>query len=577
MQFNDLFIDASFPANIKADEPTPKLITIKVQWDTNLSRSDILQINWAEPVIDIQYQWHPLCKFDHSLNVDWYPPMVSRAASSAPVYSYYNALGRNRLTMALSDASTPINTSIGVHEEDGTLIFKVEIPMKAMENFHTYTITLYRDYDDISFSDALRRVSMWWETDCNMKPVIIPQEAKEPIYSFWYSFHQATIAEKIEAECVRAKEFGFHTVIIDDGWQTEDENRGYGFCGDWSPAPSKIPDMKEHVRRIHSLGLKYVLWFSVPFIGYYSKQWDRFKNMILERKNHLATGVLDPRFPEVREYLIGIYEKALRDWDIDGFKLDFFDEFKGHPAPDPTPDMDYDLIEPAVIRLITDITGRLNAIKPGLLFELRQNYIGPLMRLFGNMFRVADCPDDALSNRVGVIDLRLLSGSTPVHSDMLMWHRNETSEAAAMQIQSVLFSVPQISVKLDTLSTEHAQLLRYWLDFIRSHRDLLIDAPIEVESPQDLYPIVRVQKDGKAIIAVYSEGRIVKMNPSEFDVWIINANGGHEVVLDLPYEKNYEIVITDCIGHVVEKNIKMLSGLSRLCIPRSGAAHLCDI
>ncbi len=37
--------------------------------------------------------------------------------------------------------------------------------------------------------------------------------------------------------------------------------------------------------------------------------------------------MLDPRYPEVREFLIGIYEKALLDWDLDGFKLDFVDEF----------------------------------------------------------------------------------------------------------------------------------------------------------------------------------------------------------------------------------------------------------
>ena len=41
----------------------------------------------------------------------------------------------------------------------------------------------------------------------------------------------------------------------------------------------------------------------------------------------LAAYTLDPRYPEVRQYLIDTYVKALRDWELDGFKLDFIDRF----------------------------------------------------------------------------------------------------------------------------------------------------------------------------------------------------------------------------------------------------------
>lgn len=83
--------------------------------------------------------------------------------------------------------------------------------------------------------------------------------------------------------------------------------------------------------------------------------------------------------------------------------------------------------------------------------RVRQRYIGPNMRRYGNMFRVTDCPNSAIRNRVGIVDLRMLSGSTTVHSDPLMWHPQETPELAALQIISSIFATVQISVKLEKL------------------------------------------------------------------------------------------------------------------------------
>ena len=38
-------------------------------------------------------------------------------------------------------------------------------------------------------------------------------------------------------------------------------------------------------------------------------------------------GTLDPRFPEVREYLVQTYERVIGEWGFDGVKLDFIDCF----------------------------------------------------------------------------------------------------------------------------------------------------------------------------------------------------------------------------------------------------------
>ena len=162
-----------------------------------------------------------------------------------------------------------------------TLIFPLMRRIRASAGAHEYRLTLYRNQEDVSFAQALRAVSRWWEEACGLTPSPVPPEAKQAMYSSWYSFHQATVAGEIEAECAEAAALGMGSVIVDDGWQTEDGSRGYAYCGDWQVAEGKIPDMAAHVARVHALGMKYLLWYSVPFMGYRSKGFPAFADKLL--------------------------------------------------------------------------------------------------------------------------------------------------------------------------------------------------------------------------------------------------------------------------------------------------------
>ncbi|MFR7718112.1 MAG: hypothetical protein ACLU3N_05510 [Lachnospiraceae bacterium] len=79
----------------------------------------------------------------------------------------------------------------------------------------------------------------------------VPDATKKAMYSFWYSMHQNVTAKNVE-ESRRAAQLGLSAVIVDDGWQTEDNNRGYAYCGDWEPSGQKfltLPDMLQMYRR----------------------------------------------------------------------------------------------------------------------------------------------------------------------------------------------------------------------------------------------------------------------------------------------------------------------------------------
>lgn len=120
------------------------------------------------------------------------------------------------------------------------------------------------------------------------------------MYSTWYSFHQQLVPAEVEKQCLLAKELGCEAVIVDDGWQTLNNERGYAYCGDWEVSPDRIPDMKGFVDRVHALGMKFILWYSVPFVGRYSKAWSRFAGKYINTYDGPDTAVFDPRFPEVR-------------------------------------------------------------------------------------------------------------------------------------------------------------------------------------------------------------------------------------------------------------------------------------
>ena len=146
--------------------------------------------------------------------------------------------------------------------------------------------------------------------------------------------------------------------------------------------------------------------------------------------------------------------------------------------------MDCSCLQEALNKLLEKTMKKLKHIKPDILIEFRQRYIGPAIRQYGNMLRVCDCPNSGLSNRVGVVDLRLLSGSTAVHSDPVMWHRDEKPEIATLQMIACLFATLQFSVRLDTLSEGQKQMVQNYLTFMKEHKGLLQETPIEAKEPQ---------------------------------------------------------------------------------------------
>lgn len=530
-----------------------------------------ITLKWKIPGINVKGVWKPTTDFSKRIQADWeLEHMESRISIDAPVITLFGNDDTNVMTFSCSNPINTLEMNARLREEDNHFYCHLTFFSEEEQEIDYFKAQLRVDFRNIHFSDCLRDVSKWWETFEELQPTSVPDIAKKPIYSTWYQFHQSLDEETLVAECQIAKGMGYESIIIDDGWQTNDSNRGYDFTGDWQP--ERFPDMAGMIKNVKSTGMKAAIWYSVPFCGKKSKAYRKFKGKFLTEEHRWAP-VFDPRYPEVREHLIGLYTNALKDWNLDGFKLDFIDDFHLYES---TPlgkenGRDYASINEAVDRLLTDVITQLRAIKSDVFIEFRQKYTGPAMRKYGNMFRAFDCPGDAVMNRVRIADIRMLCGNTAAHADMITWHNDETVEVAALQLINTLFGVPQLSIMLQDAPAAHLEMVEFYTKYWNENADTLMNGYFVPSKPLANYLTQRVSKDGTTIIGVYEE-MVTTLENADNHIHIHNGQISNQIVIRNTKDfGTYKCKVYDCKGSLVsDSNLEFEKGLLEIAIPPCG-------
>jgi len=537
----------------------------------------VFDLSWLVSQRDAHHFWS---SGETHYGIPWFAPHISDISSWLPLYAYLDANDHNRYTFACSESCRRVEFRSPIIETKMAFAGSFRFFTSPEAPLDAYEVSVRFDVRDVFYAETIAAAADWMCAARGFEPLPAPESAFDPLYSSWYTFHQVVSADLVEEECALAAPLGMKTVILDDGWQIDLplENRkgsGYLYCGDWK-AGRNFPDMAAHVRRVHALGFKYMVWYSVPFVGEKSENFARFKDKLLPVS--CAGGwVMDPRFPEVREFLIATYEKALADWDIDGFKFDFIGRFTLQPGvTDPAVAQNYagrDIksVPVAVDRLLTDVMTRLKAKKPDVLIEFRQSYIGPCIRKFGNMIRATDCPCSMVENRTRVARLRLTSGKTAVHSDMLEWRADETPESAARAILNALFSVVQYSVRLKTLPEAHVRMMRHWIAFTQAHREALLKGAFRPHLPASDYPLLEGESAAERVWGIYAPNLVVPTGMLDRPVYIVN--GANVPTLPVDFGASAMVEKFDTFGNPVGTET-VPAGLRRITLPVSGYARI---
>lgn len=564
----------------------PPSARVKTEWRDGIGIVEIqgeepcsgFSAEWRIPQDDIQFCWVADAGkigigYPQFLPPDWFSKTTSQLCCRVPVFSLVGADSGNRLTAAVSESVLPVEFHSGISEYS----FQAECRIVFPAFSHPFCVQIRLDLRKIPFSSALRDVAAWWEKMAEYSPMPVPESALEPLYSTWYSYHHEITPEAVEQEAELGLDYGLGTMIVDDGWQKICGAGSYPSAGEWIPS-DRFSDLKEHVRRVQAMGVRYLMWVALPFLGEDSPLFSAMKGKLLYFSKGLRTWVVDPRFPEVRSRLIERCSQLVESFGLDGLKIDFLDRF---PVPSDCVDpaiaeefagRDCKSVDEAVFLLLEELCRTLRAIRPDILIEFRQDYNAPAMRRFANMFRASDCPGDRISNRRRIINLRLLSGNTAVHSDMLGWCAEESAESAARQLWNIVFSVPQISVRLAELSPEHRRMLRSWLAFWRENRELFLAGNLTPLHPELNYPVVMVENASSAAVVVYAENQVVKLCCGKTRFLLVNASASEEVLVELAGEE-LKAEVFDCFGNLTEQ-IPLHPGLQKIRIPCSGRLEM---
>ena len=500
---------------------------------------------------------------------DW-KSSYSELAYEVPIAVAFDECERSKVAFAASEVFERVRFGIVGGESTGDILCHLDYFTVPAAPRRVYETSVMIDRRAVNWADAVREASEWLVRTSGFQAAEVPPAAFAPLYSTWYAYMQDVHADELEREAQLAAKLGMKTMILDDGWQKVASKSFYSATGDWNPVPSRFPDMKAHVAAVHKTGLKYMLWFAVPLVGCESQAWNRFKDKLLYGAD-ADHGTLDPRFPEVREYLIGLYERAVRDWGFDGLKLDFIDAFvlEGSDPVDKEGMRGRDIREVprAVDRLMKDVLVRLKAIKPDVLIEFRQHYFGPAIRQYGNMLRAADCPNDPPANRRRIAELRLLSGETAVHSDMLAWSTNETPAGAARPILSAIFGTVQYSMVLQKVPESHREVIRHWLGFSQRHRNTLLHGEFRPHHPEAGYPLIEAEADAERIVAVYLDGFMASLGTPDRQVYLLNGLPADEVVVE-----SRVAAVGEAFGPTGTRigDVRLVAGCSRIKVPAGG-------
>ncbi|MFJ2863928.1 glycoside hydrolase family 36 protein [Kitasatospora sp. NPDC087314] len=519
-----------------------------------------VRVEWRIPCTGATAYWTPTNNDAYWLPTAWAAPTPVSFVRGAPVAAL---IGQNdRALCAFAAMQTDAMIGSGVVEATGDFRFWVKSDK---------VLRLRIDRSGRHFARCLQDLVSWWPGSDRR----IPDAARMPVYSTWYSMMQEVSPERIEQQAVLAKAIGCDSIIVDDGWMTTDRARAFGHCGDWEPL--SLPETAAHVARVRSLGMAYMLWYGLPLVGQESSVWEKFQPYALQRVEPLRAIVVDPRYPVVREHLVETTVRAIAEWGMDGFKFDFLERFTSVGAPPAGPEADFLDVGDAVAELLRQIVEEASAGQKSVLLESRQPYIGHGFWPYATMVRAVDCPLSTAQNRRRTIDLRLTAGPIAVHADMVMWHPQESAEQIAAQLISILFSVPQISVDLAEQTPEQIEALSFWLGFFRRRAKVLQQGEFEPSRPDLGYPVVRAG-DGRAVVVARYAPVVVDVPMEGWSEFLLaNADADSRVTLAGGPRRNVSATVRNARGHVLREEVLELGrGTVVVEVPTGGLLSLAD-
>lgn len=520
-----------------------------------------VQVLVEVPLADAAAFWRPSAGYELRLPPDWGGRADVSGILRAPLGVLHDQDGLATTGFAVEPANSAVALRYGVSEESAA--FVVQFGFEPTDHERRVVI-------DLSGGELFDTVARLRQEVQTTAPHRVAAMADEPVYSTWYSFHDALDHQSIVEEARLAKELGFGCLFLDYGWQRLGDSRYFDGCGDWLADETKFPDLAATVREIQALGLGVVLWVAPLLLGERSDAFATLGAGAPHRNPNLRAHILDPRRPEVREHVLEAFTRLVDELGVDGLKIDFIDAASIYAAPGDV--AAHGEIAAAATRMLDDLRQATDALGyPDLIFEYREPYVGLGLAASGDVIRAEDCPGDFIANRRATIDLRVFDTGQRVHSDMMMWDPELSAPLVAVALSNATFSVPQISMRLTAMAPEAREHIAAWLAAWREVRDVALRGRLVGLRPQLHYPAATAVRGDSSLSVAWSSDSIVNV-PADARRAVV-VNGTTSTRLSVRVERPATVRVADHLGETVASTA-LSSGTGELSVPIGGRAHL---
>lgn len=451
-------------------------------------------------------------------------PSYDRAAADFSIVSGLTLNDQNQITFTSDDRFDSRYISTFVQEENDTLVFGLGFfednpPISQMQE---YLVRILVDLRNIPFSEAVYDASKWRLNDLFQQAALKKQNEDYPVYSTWYPMHRNIPLENITRELDSLTTFGFKSILVDDGWR--------------SLVKMKVDTMYEYdensLQTMHlfnekrkEMGMKLYLWYSLPFTGGNPVITKKFAPRYLRYKTPMQIHVLDPRYPEIRNHLVSTYVNFYESWPSDGFWFDFLNEFYPNVPTIISEDLGRDFIDTqlAVDQLMQGMHERLQKLNPGIFMGKEFAPVGP-DQTGGQSFLAGFVGiTSAPVVREKMVNNRLLYGRYTPFMEIVGVHPRDKSEEVARKFQAILFGNPHLSFFTTTLPEDTKETIRFWLDYWKENRKILMESEFEPMQVANQYPIIKAANEAKIIYGLYADYNLSLPLVVEQPIDVINA------------------------------------------------------
>jgi len=507
-------------------------------------------------------------------------PSYDRAAAGFSIISGLTINDQNQITFTCKDAYKARFVSSNIREENDSIVFNLGFfeDNPPLSNLQDYQAEVLVDFRNIHFSKAIYDASSWFLADEFKHGVARVDTTNVPVFSTWYPMHRNIPLENITAELDSLRSFNFKSILIDDGWQSLVKMK---IDTAFSYEESSYKTMKLFKQKCDQMGLPLYLWYSIPFVGGNPVVLKKFDGKYIRYRAPRQMYVLDPRYPEVRKYLVSTYANFLKEWQIDGYWFDFLKGFypKEGAVIDEDKGRDFVSIDLAVDTLYADMESRLKKIKPNVFMGQQFQVVGPNLVSYQNFLTGFVGVENTQVVREKMVNNRLLYGKYTPFMEVVAVNPRDKVEDIARKMQAVLFGNPYLSFFMTTLPQESRQTIRFWLNYWKKNYKVIFDGDFEPMQVSRFYPVIKVENQQKAIYMLYEEYTINLPMVLSVPIEVINSKVTEDVhfMLSKPgVQYNYETF--NCKGVSVGKGIvKSKKNTLDVLVPSAGYIRITPI